>query len=155
MKSFLVCYSCKKGFDYSIEETCCRNCGESIVDPGIKSLVFAVNLCGIETEKSCEGHEGFDEGYYYDHPWIVIHNDNDLEKIRLIVDSYNLMISKLDNGLSRWKAGLNVSSRKYWLFPEDSYKRVQSLQKESEILARFISDFEIKVTSHDEHQGKL
>ena len=146
MKCFLVCYSCKKGFDYSIEETYCRNCGESILDPGIKSLVFALNFYGIMTERSCEGHEGFDDGYH-DYPWVTIY-DNDLEKIRLMIDGYNLMISKLDTGLSRWKVGLNVSARRYWLFPEDNYKRARSLQKESEALARFIINFKkLKVIS--------
>lgn len=137
MRCFLVCYSCKKGFDYFMEETYCRNCGESIVDPGIKSLVFALNLYGIATERSCEGHEGFDDSYH-NYPWATLYDDNDLEKIRLMIDSYNLMIVKLDTGLSRWKLGLNVSSLRYWLFPEDNYRATCSLQEESEILAQFI-----------------
>ena len=134
MECLLVCYSCRKR--NNIKESFCRNCGESI-DPGVKLLVFALNVCGIETERSCEGHEGFDEGYHA-FPWVTIYHEDDLEKLELIVGEYNSLVANSNDDLSEWKAGFNISARKYWIFPENNYKQLDSLQKESSILARFI-----------------
>jgi len=136
MKCFLVCYSCQKA--NNIREGVCRNCGELIVDPGVKLLVLALNVCGIATERSCEGHEGFDEGYFHSFPWVTIYHKDDLEKLELVVNEYNSSIANSNNELSRWRVGFNISARKHWIFPKDSYKRLGSLQKESSILARFI-----------------
>jgi len=151
MKCFLVCYSCRKANNYSIKEGVCRNCGEPI-DPGVKLLVFALNLRGIATERSCEGHEG-DENYFHTFPWVTIYHKDDLEKLELMVNEYNSSIANSNDELSRWRVGFNISARKYWIFPEDSYKRVGSLQKESGILARFILQFQ--KTQDVIYQGKL
>lgn len=137
MNCFLVCYSCRKANNYSIKESFCRNCGEPIIDQKVKLLVFALNVCGIATERSCEGHEGFDEGYHT-FPWVTIYHEYDLEKLELVVNNYNSLVANSNDELSRWKIGFNISARKYWIFPKDNYKRLSSLQKESGILARFI-----------------
>ncbi len=138
MKCFLVCFSCKKKYLYSIEDNHCKNCNELIVDPGIKFLVFALNNCGITTERSCEGHDGFDQGYYYDYPWITIPDEKDFEKLKMMIDEYNYHRVSTDEELSPWKTGLNINVLKYWLFPQDIYKNTRTLQKESEMLAEFI-----------------
>jgi len=144
MNCFLVCYSCRK--TNNIKEGLCGNCGELIIDPRVKLLVFALNVCGIATERSCEGHEGFDEGYHA-FPWVTIYHEYDLEKLEFVVNEYNSSVAKSNDELSRWRVGFNISARKYWIFPEDNYKQLGSLQKESSVLARFIiSKF---------YQGKL
>ncbi len=137
MRCFLVCYSCKKGFTYSINENLCKNCGESIVDPKVKPLVFALNLCGVTTERSCEGHDNF-EGGCHGFPWVTILDEKDLGKLDLMIAEYNFAIADRNDDFSQWKTGFNVRALKYWLFPVDDYKRVESLQRESKILAEFI-----------------
>ncbi len=134
MECFLVCFSCKKKYLYSIEDDFCKNCNERILDPAIKLLVFALNNCGIATERSCEGHGGFDH-CYYDYPWITIIDENDLQKLKIIIDEYNFFANEKQ---SKWKTGLNIDALKYWIFPEDICKSTQTLQKESEMLAKFI-----------------
>ena len=138
MKCSLVCYGCKKSFEYSIEESVCKNCGKLIVDSQIKLLVFTLNNYGIETERSCEGHSGFDYQDYYDFPWIVITNEKDLKKLEAVIDEYNNTYYPTTGILSQWKIIFDINARKYRLFPKEIYKDTKSLQKESKVLAEFI-----------------
>ncbi len=137
MKCFIVCYDCKNGFEYLMDEEICKGCGNKIVDPGIKLLVFTLNYCGIKTERSCEGHNGF--GYYnhHDFPWLTIADEKDLKKLDLLIDAYNRTYPPII-GFSRWMTGFNIQGRIYWLFPKEKHRRKEDLQKESRFLAKFI-----------------
>lgn len=131
MRCNLVCFSCKREHLYSIKDDFCPFCGEKILDAKIKPLVFALNICGVRTERSCEGHDSFDDGFH-PFPWVTVYYEEDLPKLEKMIDLYNY------HGFFRWKVEYHIYSRKYWLFPKDNYKRLETLHKEALNLADFI-----------------
>ncbi len=138
MKAFLVCYNCKRGHNYSIDDDFCIFCKDRILDPGIKELVFSLNNSGIKTERSCEGHEGSD--WHYDFPWVVISFEKDLTKLEGIIDAYNSFVRPLRD-LSLWEVSFNVEGLRYWLVPKEKQRTVVRLRKDSAYLAKFISKY--------------
>ena len=140
MECLLVCSECKKEFSYLENEFICKGCGERIVDSEVKNLVVALNNYGIKTEKSCQGHSGYGYDNYYDFPWVTITDEKDLEKLRSIIKRYNNAYCLKGDIFSPWKIIFDISGLKYRLFPENIYKDTESLQEESKILAKFISN---------------
>ncbi len=80
----LICENCKKENIYFInKENSCSECGRAIkLDKGIERLVVTLNRKGFVTEKSCEGHNGFDNDKK-DYPWISFADESE-ESISLI-----------------------------------------------------------------------
>jgi hypothetical protein len=54
------------------------------VDEGIKNLVVALNLHGVETNGSCQGHTNWGRPY----PWVSFENSQE-EKVRALLESMN------------------------------------------------------------------
>ncbi len=136
MKCSLICFNCQAThlYSYSTKDLVCESCGSGIVDKEIRFLVFALNCYGIKTEKSCEGHDDFDSGYY-PFPWLTILSEEDKERLSSLINEYNLAI---EGNSSQWRVGFNVEALRYWLYPQDKHKETRILQEESKILAKFI-----------------
>lgn len=134
MKCRLICFSCKESFEYNISENFCFNCGEEIVEDGIKELVFIFNLIEIKTERSCQGHYDFDNGYREGFPWIVFIKDSDISEVAKIIEAYNHQNSIYSN----WKVKWNQEIRKHYICPTEEYRSIEFLRKGGADLSKFI-----------------
>jgi len=132
MEIVIVCFSCKKEFDYFLSNIC-PNCKEIIeIDPSIKDVFVFLNVLGIKTDKSCEGHSG---DVFHNFPWVSFINDQkQLNKIIRLIDFYNQTKPEHE-----WEVRLNVSGKCYWLVPVTrNTTRIEELQKSLIELAEFL-----------------
>ncbi len=139
----IVCWTCKKTSFFSgrEEKAICQNqeCQKLIIDNGIWSLTAVINLMGIKTDGSCEGHNDFDSGCY-SYPWVSMPKDVPMEKIGrlfILVNKHNCEAKKKD--LAQWRLEFNQKEDCWWLYPEDGQEKdCQVLHQESKILAGYI-----------------
>lgn len=111
------------------------NCGKKIIDPEIRNLVYAFNTIGISVWNGCQGHNDFDNGFYYGFPWIWFDGHENIDRIEVIIDEYN---QKKEANYSNWIVEFRKDIMGYWTYPEEINRRLEDLIKESKVLAKFV-----------------
>ncbi len=107
------------------------------IDPEIKDTVIALNLMGIETRASCEGH--LDHGLSY--PWIDIQIDSsELKKITDVFSDIKEQIST-EEILLKTKFP-NLSYNDFFYIPEG--ENLKNLYRKYRLITDSITQIEIK-----------
>ncbi len=142
----IVCWTCKKKSRFSGEEekAVCQNqeCRQVIVDEDIWPLVAIVNLMGLTTTGSCEGHNDFDNGYY-PYPWISFEKTVPIDllaRLWMMIEDYNCAnrSSSQTKNMALWRLEWNEKADCWWVYPEDGGKDIFTLRQESKTLAEHL-----------------
>ncbi|MDP3982293.1 MAG: hypothetical protein Q8P70_01980, partial [bacterium] len=133
----LVCFDCKQNVVYVVGKYKCPLCDRTIVDREIESLVVALNLADILTERSCEGHNG-DDGLF-SFPWVVIapvqDHDKVLNNVKILLFHYNKTIEEQN----QWEVQCLYREDRHWIVPVGKNdRRLSEMQASARLLAKFI-----------------
>ncbi len=129
----IVCFDCKQTISYRIGTYLCPSCSRAIVDPEIESLVVTLNIAGVQTERSCQGHNCND--VFYPFPWVVIAPcENMLSSAEILIFRYNCTVGERD----RWETQYLYREDRHWIVPIHRDLRLGNLQASAKLLAEFI-----------------
>ncbi len=109
----------------------------SVSDRKIAELVMILNKRGLETFKSCQGHNGDD--WRWNFPWVAFLGDSQVKRIRRIIKEYNKNCA-FDEEKWEVKFTEKLFEEKpvYWLRPIHHYKKLEFLQAQIKNLANYL-----------------